>query len=204
MLNVTCRPIIYVPPILRLPAGRDAVECIICSDSTTEAYEAPCGCFYDRNCLTKLFTKATTDESLFPPKCCSQSISFKEIRKILSPQLILTFERKTEEFSTPNRLYCSNKTCSKFLGPAAPTERDKSNIVCSDCSISTCSFCKSGTHATHIPCQNDAAAQQVLALGTQNRWMACPICHNLVERNGGCGNEFCYGCGMRWGSCRHG
>ncbi|CAE6428743.1 unnamed protein product [Rhizoctonia solani] len=199
------------PQILRLPAGRNTVECIICSDSTTEAYEAPCGCFYDRNCITELFTKATNDESMFPPKCCTRPIPLEQIRTIFSSQLILTFERKAEEFRTPNRLYCSNGICSKFIGRAAPTERDKTNVICEECSTSTCSFCKNVAHEAHVPCKNDAAAQQVLALGTQNGWMACPICHHLVEKNGGCshmvcrcGNEFCYGCGIRWGTCRHG
>ncbi|KAL5633100.1 hypothetical protein ACGC1H_003554 [Rhizoctonia solani] len=202
---------INVPPILRLPVGRDTVECIICSDSTTEAYRAPCGCFYDRNCIIDLLTKATTDESLFPPKCCTQPIPFEQIRTILSPQLILTFQKKTEEFGTLNRLYCSNGTCSSFLGPAALTEREKASVACDECSLSTCSFCKNRGHAAHVPCTNDAAAQQVLTLGSQNGWMACPNCHHLVEKNGGCNhmicrckNEFCYGCGVKWGSCRHG
>jgi len=202
---------INVPPILRLPVGRDTVECMICSDSTTEAYEAPCGCFYDRNCITNLFTKATTDESLFPPKCCSQSIPFEQIRTILSPQLIQTFQKKTEEFGTQNRLYCYNGTCSNFLGRAAPTEREKVSVVCAECSTSTCSFCKNEGHAAHVPCKNDVAAQQVLTLGSQNGWMACPSCHHLVEKDGGCNhmvcrctNEFCYACGVKWRTCRHG
>ncbi|KAJ1306950.1 hypothetical protein OPQ81_007930 [Rhizoctonia solani] len=175
-----------VPPILRLSGGRDKVECVICSDPTTEAYKAPCGCFYDRNCITELFSKATTDESLFPPKCCSQPIPFEQIRAILSPRLILKFDKKAEEFRTPNRLYCSNETCSKFLGRAASLERDKTSVICDECLASTCSFCKNGAHAAHIPCRNDAASQQVLALGTQSGWMACPSCHHLVEKNGGC------------------
>ncbi|QRV74240.1 E3 ubiquitin-protein ligase [Ceratobasidium sp. AG-Ba] len=108
----------FLPSILTLPAGNDTV---------TRAYKAPCGCFYDRDCLTELFDKATVDESLFPPRCCNQQISFQVIRSILSPQLVRKFEQKAEEFKTTNRLYCHSPTCSAFLGPAAGNERDKAN-----------------------------------------------------------------------------
>ncbi|CAE7138440.1 unnamed protein product [Rhizoctonia solani] len=200
-----------VPPLLRLPTGSDTVECIVCKDPTAEAFKAPCGCFYDQKCITKLFDKATTDESLFPPKCCNEPIPLEKIRTLLPPESIQNFEKKTEEFNTPNKLYCTNETCSKFLGSASTTERDKSNIICRNCSTSTCSFCKNESHAAHIPCKTDVAAQQVLTLGSQNGWMACPSCHHLVEKDGGCndmvcrcGYEFCYGCGVKWGECRHG
>ncbi|CAE6452006.1 unnamed protein product, partial [Rhizoctonia solani] len=100
---------VNVPPVLRLPDGRDTVECIICSDLTAAAYQAPCGCFYDRNCIIKLFTKAMDDESMFPPRCCTQIIPLDQVRPILSSELIQTFKQKETEFSTPNRLYCSNR-----------------------------------------------------------------------------------------------
>ncbi|KAH7335137.1 hypothetical protein B0J17DRAFT_668835 [Rhizoctonia solani] len=199
-----------IPPILGYLL-EDLVECVVCKESTTEAYEAPCGCLYDRNCVVELFTKTTTDESLFPPKCCNQPIPFEKIRALLSPASIQTFEKKNEEFSTPNRLYCTNETCSNFLGSASSVERDKSDVICDKCSTSTCSFCKNESHAAHVPCKSDTATQQVLTLGTQNGWMACPECHHLVEKDGGCndmvcrcGYEFCYACGVEWGSCRHG
>ncbi|QRW17226.1 hypothetical protein RhiXN_05228 [Rhizoctonia solani] len=70
----------FVPSILRLPVGRSSVDCVICADSTSQAYQAPCGCFYDRQCLTELFDKATVDESLFPP---SSSPSQKSSRRLI-------------------------------------------------------------------------------------------------------------------------
>ncbi|KAF8686745.1 hypothetical protein RHS04_00025 [Rhizoctonia solani] len=93
-----------VPLILRLPNGRDTVECIICTEFTTEAYEAPCGCFYHQGCIIQSFTKAMDDESLFPPRCCTQNIPLDQIRTILSPEFIARYEKKEKEFSTPNRL----------------------------------------------------------------------------------------------------
>ncbi|CAE7142900.1 unnamed protein product [Rhizoctonia solani] len=198
----------FVPTILKLPPGRSSVDCVICGDYTNQAYRAPCGCFYDRQCLTELFNKATVDESLFPPRCCSQQISFAQVRSILSPQLVQKFETKSEEFKTPNRLYCHNSTCSRFLGPAASAEREKGARLCTQCWRSTCSFCKRASHAAHVPCETDTAAQQVLALGRQEGWQSCPSCHHMVELDTGCyhmtcrcRHEFCYLCARRWKEC---
>ncbi|KAL5633099.1 hypothetical protein ACGC1H_003553 [Rhizoctonia solani] len=198
----------FVSPVLRLPPGRSSVDCVICGDHTNQAFRAPCGCFYDRQCLTELFDKATVDESLFPPRCCSQQISFTQVRSILSPQLVQKFETKSEEFKTPNRVYCHNSTCSRFLGPAASTEREKGARLCTQCWRSTCSFCKRASHASHVPCETDTAAQQVLALGRQEGWQSCPSCHHMVELDTGCyhmtcrcRHEFCYLCARRWKEC---
>jgi hypothetical protein len=148
------------------------------------------------------------DESLFPPRCCSHQISFTQVRTILPPQLVQKFEAKSEEFKTPNRLYCHNSTCSKFIGPAVSTEREKSARLCTQCWRTTCSFCKNASHASHVPCETDTAAQQVLALGRQEGWQTCPSCHHMVELDTGCyhmtcrcRHEFCYLCARRWKEC---
>ncbi|KAG9084809.1 hypothetical protein FS749_004937 [Ceratobasidium sp. UAMH 11750] len=198
----------FVPSILRLAGGRPTADCIICSDTVTQAYQAPCGCFYDRDCLTELFQKATVDESLFPPRCCNRQISFQEVRTIFTPELVRAFEQKAQEFKTPNRLYCHSPTCSTFLGPAVGNEREKSNKQCTRCYRHTCNFCKGAGHASHVPCTTDTAAQQVLALGRQEGWQSCPSCHHMVELSVGCyhmtcrcRHEFCYLCAQQWKNC---
>ncbi|KAG8686380.1 hypothetical protein FRC09_014171, partial [Ceratobasidium sp. 395] len=198
----------FVPSILRLAGGRSSADCVICSDTVTQAYQAPCGCFYDRNCLTELFQRATVDESLFPPRCCSRQISFQEVRSVLSPDLVRTFERKAEEFKTPNRLYCNHPQCSAFLGSAVVNEREKANKQCTTCYRQTCTFCKAVGHESYVPCSTDAAAQQVLALGQREGWQSCPSCHNMVELSVGCyhmtcrcRHEFCYLCAQQWKKC---
>ncbi|KAB5594802.1 E3 ubiquitin-protein ligase [Ceratobasidium theobromae] len=189
-------------------ADSNSVDCVICSDSTTRAYRAPCGCYYDRDCLTELFDKATVDESLFPPRCCNQQISFEQVRSIFSSELVRKFEAKAQEFRTTNRLYCHNPSCSRFLGPAVSTEREKSNRRCTHCFRTTCSFCKNASHASFVPCPTDTAAQQVLALGRQEGWQSCPSCHHMVELDTGCyhmtcrcRHEFCYLCARQWKTC---
>ncbi|KAG9084340.1 hypothetical protein FRC06_004118 [Ceratobasidium sp. 370] len=126
-------PASFVPSVLRLAGGRSTADCVICSDTVTQAYQAPCGCFYDRDCLTELFQKATVDESLFPPRCCNRQISFQEVRTIFTPELVRAFEQKAQEFKTPNRLYCHSPTCSTFLGPAVGNEREKTSKQFTPC-----------------------------------------------------------------------
>jgi hypothetical protein len=188
--------------------NRHSVECVICHDPTTQAFQAACGCFYDRECLTELFEKVTVDESLFPPRCCNRPISFDQVRTIFGPSLIQEFEKKAEEFRTPNRLYCHNPLCSSFIGPAVASQREKTNKRCTRCSQTTCSFCKGPAHASFSSCPTDLAAQELLELGRQEGWQSCPSCHQMVELDTGCyhmtcrcRHQFCYLCAQQWKSC---
>ncbi|KAG8734439.1 hypothetical protein FRC12_018528 [Ceratobasidium sp. 428] len=197
-----------VPSILILAGGRPEAECIICRDTVTRAYQAPCGCFYDRECLINLFERAAVDESLFPPRCCNLRIPFQVVRVIFTSKLIRAFERKTKEFETPNRLYCHKPRCSAFLGPAVGNQRQRSNKECTACYRRTCTFCKGVGHPPGVPCQTNADTQQVLTLGRKEGWQSCPSCHNLVELALGCyhmtcrcKHQFCYLCGQQWKSC---
>ncbi|CCM02211.1 uncharacterized protein FIBRA_04291 [Fibroporia radiculosa] len=55
--------------------------CVICTDRIHgSAIKAPCGHFYDVACLTDLFRSASKDETLFPPRCCTQPFVFADVR----------------------------------------------------------------------------------------------------------------------------
>ena len=58
---------------------------------------------------------ATADESLMPPRCCGQKISVDLSPMTLSERQ--TFEEKLLEYSTVDRLYCFQPTCSTFIPP---------------------------------------------------------------------------------------
>ncbi len=75
----------------------------------------PCGHAYCIECLRKLLKLSMRDESLMPPRCCQQEIPSTLAKLTLKETE--DFNAKRLEFSTPNRLYCSRRTCLTFIPP---------------------------------------------------------------------------------------
>ena len=100
-----------------------------------------CGHIYCKNCLKTMFDTNVNDEYHFPPRCCRQFVPIDHLQDVLPQETLSLYHRKVEEYSTPHRLYCSNKTCTQFLGP----RQDRaSHISCSSCKTSTCAHCTAG------------------------------------------------------------
>ncbi|KAM0227083.1 hypothetical protein ACHAP5_012254, partial [Fusarium lateritium] len=93
-------------------------ECIACNDQfpPLALSRSPCSHEYCRACLVGLVRSSLQDESLFPPKCCGQTIPIKQGRWF-SPQLVGQFQAKKLELEAPNRTYCSESFCSTFIPP---------------------------------------------------------------------------------------
>ena len=82
--------------------------------SETSRY-TPCGHVYCIRCLKHLFIMSMLDETLMPPRCCGNPIEIALAQ--LTPKEIEDFNAKLVEYSTTNRLYCSQPTCSTFIPP---------------------------------------------------------------------------------------
>ena len=166
-------------------------ECASCGDHKRafETFRAPCGHYYCQECLTQLFELATTDETLFPPRCCRQGIPLTLVRLYLSGELVQRFQKKTVEFRTRNRTYCSRPTCSAFITPDNITgERAR----CTACFTTTCTICKGTSHDGDCPA--DTATQQVLEAAREQGWQRCYNCRRIVELKVGCNHmtySFC-------------
>ena len=176
------------------------------------AVRAPCGHYYDLECLSQLFDAASKDESLFPPKCCRRPFPLTSVWGHLSAEQRLTYQAKFEEFSVPNRVYCARPTCSRFLGPqqhrrhGAPTSR---KCPVPGCRTTTCLRCRNEVIAgSKHHCGENEVDESAIALAKDRGWARCPGCSNMVELNFGCYHmtcrcktEFCYHCGARWKTC---
>jgi hypothetical protein len=196
-------------PNIRRLTGQN---CVICQDPIHgEQICAPCGHYYDVACVTDLFQSATRDESLFPPRCCRQPISFTAVRQHLTPVLIALFTEKEKEFTTLKRVYCAKQSCSRFLGPQSRSIFGHI-VVCPapGCLTRTCRSCRSkvATGDRHSKCEVDETDQQILALGRDAGWARCPGCAQMIELQVGCYHmtcrcktEFCYLCTARWKTC---
>ena len=184
----------------------DDPRCTICCDDIEgQAYEAPCGHFFDTRCLEAMFRKATVDESLFPPKCCQLEIPPTDVRERLDFELMLLFDRKAAEFSTANKLYCSQPRCSAFIGPATS---EATWMECPECSSMTCGFCKSDAHPGTACSDTDDLNRTAKDMREKQGWQRCFSCHHMVELSVGCyhiicacGAQFCYLCGSQWKQC---
>jgi len=150
---------------------------------------------------------STRDESLFPLRCCTRNnFELEDIAPLLPSGLRVLLREKAIEFGTPsgNRVYCTNSTCSTFLGHSSDSQ---TNVICPRCGTMVCSMCKNAAHLNE-PCTEDAAVLQVRALALAEGWQTCPSCRALVELSQGCfhitcrcRNSFCYLCAAPWKTC---
>ena len=167
----------------KIPRRTDGTRCTVCDSlrSTFQVLKVPCGHDYCRVCLKTLFSLSTTDETLFPPRCCRQDIPLGSARLFLSAELIERFEQKSEEFRCTNRIYCCQPDCSTFI---LPGNIEGDHAVCPSCHKTTCTLCRSPSHVGDCPA--DHLTQQVLDMGHQEGWQRCLNCKRLVELHLGC------------------
>ena len=158
-------------------------QCTACDSekSLFNFFRAPCGHDYCKECLCTLFQLATTDETLFPPRCCRQEIPLQPVKLYLSSALLRTFEKKSIEFKSSNRTYCCQPTCSSFI---SSDHVSGERATCTACGAYTCTICKNDAHDGDCP--QDAAIQQTLETGREQGWQRCYNCRRLVELDMGC------------------
>jgi IBR domain, a half RING-finger domain len=185
------------------------MQCAVCEDfiSPNETFlQAPCEHYYCGDCITSLITACTSDELLYPPKCCNQPIPTDAIIPLLDDTLRSEYRSKQREYAVPvtRRIYCPTPDCPTFI---ASSESVSGDVTCYRCSARVCSMCKQIGHTGD--CSNDPGILEVKALARVHQWQTCPNCYSIIERYGGCHHmtcrctsQFCYHCGRRWGLCR--
>ncbi|KAF2967688.1 hypothetical protein GQX73_g5854 [Xylaria multiplex] len=155
---------------------RQRRPCEACGEQMhfAELSRAPCQHEYCRQCLSRLFRDAIIDESLFPPRCCKQSIPLDKSQLFLDANVISQFRQKSLELSTPNRTYCHNTSCAAFIPPANCSH---TTATCGECRRQTCTTCKGVWH--NGDCPHDEQLQQVIQLAREQGWQR----NNIVERS---------------------
>ncbi|KAG8423170.1 hypothetical protein J3458_000086 [Metarhizium acridum] len=180
-------------------------RCVACMTDVPyfETVRCPCTHEYCRACIADLFQSAINDESLFPPRCCSQPIPLGLNQIFLPARLAGQYRAKELEYSTKNRTYCHRATCSTFI--PAPFIRGEI-ATCIKCQSKTCTICKGSSHDGDCP--EDVATMDLLNVAAQNGWQRCYSCRRMVDLEVGCnhitcrcGAQFCYVCGVKWKNC---
>jgi len=147
----------------------------------------PCHHHWCAECTCDLFNRCITDDALYPPRCCQDSgpIELGTVRHFLTIEMAQRYERRRVEMETPNRTYCSNRSCSVFL-PVTLARND--SVVCPNCATVTCTICKEVAHGDDCPA--DTTLHQVLEMARENQWRRCPRCRRMVELLDGCNHIY--------------
>ncbi|CAF1353122.1 unnamed protein product [Adineta ricciae] len=179
--------------------------CAVCMEPVSKTDpRVPCGHAYCVGCLRELFLSSMQDETLMPPRCCRQEIPIHLAE--LNSKERKDFNAKNLEYSTTDRLYCSQPTCSTFI-PATFIVDKIGTCPNLKCQMKTCAICKGVSH-DDLECPRDEATTAVLAVAKQEGWTRCYRCRAVVELTQGCYHmtcrcraEFCYLCSTAWKNC---
>ena len=180
MVRVTSGQSIVLPKIVH------KAVCNLCLDRT-KVLKLACPHFICASCTSHAFELASRDESSFPPKCC-QRIPVSIALAFLDDELHHRYMKKSVEFSTKERVYCSVTECSEFIPPVQASLSGRADAQCPQCGSWTCVKCRGKGHAP-TPCtaDPDSTEDQILAKTAANQgWQQCRSCKRFVERVDGC------------------
>lgn len=158
-------------------------ECLACMDAFRDSKLIRCPCSHDYcvDCLNDLFEKSLIDESLFPPRCCGQTIPLDSTWAFVDDELLDKFKHRELEMATPNRTYCCMPACSTWI-PPANIHHDLAVCPKPSCGAHTCVSCKEAMHRGSN-CPKD---EELLSLASREGWKRCPSCRRVIELNTGC------------------
>ena len=160
------------------------VDCVSCQEvkPKEETITVLCEHNYCDLCINELYRVASQDESLWPARCCQQIISLEDALHLLRADIYERYRKKSEEFSTDNRIYCCNTSCLAFV-PSRFINGDKA--TCSICDAETCIICKAKAH-DGIDCPEDPAVQSLMETAAREKYRQCPKCKRMIELDLGC------------------
>ncbi|EMD00127.1 hypothetical protein BAUCODRAFT_119717 [Baudoinia panamericana UAMH 10762] len=180
-------------------------RCVTCIEffGPDHCYQVSCEHFYCNGCLDDLFRSCLVDVSLYPPRCCRETISFDEIKTLLSLNIRADFLVKKEELDDDKKLYCKEPRCSAYIPHG---NRTPISGTCPACTTTRCISCEEAPHEG--TCEEKKESQEVHELAEKEGWRSCPACSALIELTIGCNHmtcrcsaQFCYICRLRWKTC---
>lgn len=159
--------------------------CTSCGEDCSEIFKTQCSHFYCKNCLIRMVTKSLEDESLFPPQCCHKPIEGSDMKQMIGPALVQEQKKRATELSDPDRTYCSDLTCSRYISPTMgfwPVFTFKTVGTCK-CGVQTCRKCKRGAHRGKCLSLLDKPLEKLMK---RKKWLRCKKCGRVIELNQGC------------------
>ena len=162
------------------------------------------------DCLKRLFTMSVTDPAHMPPKCCkADHIPLKHVEKLFDNKFKVKWNKKYQEYTTKNRLYCPVRGCGEWIKPASITtdSHGRKYGKCGRCKTKVCATCNGKYHISK-DCPKDEATKAFAEIAKKEGWRRCTNCTAMIERKSGCNHiicrcraEFCILCGSKWKTC---
>ncbi|GKT45560.1 putative E3 ubiquitin-protein ligase ARI6 [Colletotrichum spaethianum] len=186
------------------------VECVVCMDDfpSSKIAKLKCGHRMCSGCLKRHFKISITDPQEMPPKCCSENIALKHVDHLFSAEFKKKWNRKFQEYSARNRIYCPSRKCGAWIKPSyIRKEGGRKYGKCGQCRTKVCCSCNGRWHSSR-ECPNDEETTRFLDQAKDEGWKRCYKCNHMVELKEGCnhmtclcGAQFCMVCGTKWKSC---
>lgn len=145
------------------------------------------------DCLKRIFTLSVSDPQHMPPKCCTQDhIPLKHVDRLFGDRFKMQWNRKYQEYTTKNRIYCPTKGCGEWIKPAniftdhsgGPGGGRKYG-KCGRCRTKVCCICNGKWHGWR-ECPKDEETQQFVEIAKREGWQRCYNCSAMVELKEGC------------------
>lgn len=189
------------------------VECLTCGDDEivrSRSAKLKCGHRMCNSCLRRIFKMSMTDPQHMPPRCCTEDhISLKHVEHLFDDKFKRNWNRKFQEFSTQNRIYCPDQHCGEWIKPTSITRSSsgKKYGTCGRCALRVCCEC-SGRYHGRRHCLRDEETKKLLRQAKDAGWQRCYNCRTLVELKEGCNHmtcrcqaQFCMICARKWKTC---
>lgn len=150
-----------------------------------------------------------------PPRCCtSDHIPLKHVDKLFDTKFKMKWNKKYQEYTTNNRIYCPSKGCGEWIKPnnisvdtSSRASGGRKYGKCSRCKTKVCCTCNGKWHAGK-ECPKDDETKRFVEIAQEEGWQRCYNCAAMVELKEGCNHmtcrctaEFCMICGLQWKTC---
>ncbi|KAI9770198.1 MAG: hypothetical protein M1835_006589 [Candelina submexicana] len=158
---------------------------------------------------------SVSDPQHMPPKCCTQDhIPLQHVDKLFGDAFKIKWNKKYQEYTTKNRIYCPSRGCGEWIKPAnihvdtsGGATGGRKYGKCGRCRTKVCCLCNGKWH-TGKTCPKDEETKKFIEVAQKEGWQRCYNCSAMVELKEGCNHmtcrctaEFCIICAKKWKTC---
>ncbi|KAF2678428.1 hypothetical protein K458DRAFT_138794 [Lentithecium fluviatile CBS 122367] len=170
-----------------------------------------CGHRMCHSCLKRQFSLSVSDPQHMPPTCCTaEHIPLKYVDRLFDDKFKRLWNKKYQEYTTANRLYCPTKGCGEWIKPTKirmDLTYGRRYARCGRCNTKVCVLCNSKFH-TRRECPRDEETNRLVQMAKDKGWQRCYNCRAVVELKEGCNHmtcrctaQFCMVCAAPWKTC---